>query len=148
MVNISEDGQYYSAFDHQVHQDKRPFYVDNWLWDTYRALEPLHMLLNPDVTVREKGVMEKCTFCVQRIRGAQNRARLEDRSVKDGDIVTACQQTCPSDAIVFGDLNDHHSRVFELAGNPRGYHVLAGLNTKPAITYLARVVAQDAPSHG
>jgi molybdopterin-containing oxidoreductase family iron-sulfur binding subunit len=110
--------------------------------------DPLHMLLNPDVTVREKGVMEKCTFCVQRIRGAQNRARLEDRSVKDGDIVTACQQTCPSDAIVFGDLNDHHSRVFELAGNPRGYHVLAGLNTKPAITYLARVVAQDAPSHG
>ena len=110
--------------------------------------DPLHMLLNPDVTVREKGVMEKCTFCVQRIRGAQNRARLEDRNVKDGDIVTACQQTCPSDAIVFGDLNDHHSRVFELAGNPRGYHVLAGLNTKPAITYLARVVAQDAPSHG
>ena len=110
--------------------------------------EPLSMLLNPDVTVREKGVMEKCTFCVQRIRGAQNRARLEDRNVRDGDIVTACQQSCPSDAIVFGDLNDHGSRVFELAGNPRGYHVLAGLNTKPAITYLARVVAQDTPSHG
>ena len=110
--------------------------------------DPLHMLLNPDVTVREKGVMEKCTFCVQRIRGAQNRARLEDRNVRDGDIVTACQETCPSDAIVFGDLNDHRSRVFALAGNPRGYHVLAGLNTKPAITYLARVVAQDAPSHG
>ena len=110
--------------------------------------EPLSMLLNPDVTVREKGVMEKCTFCVQRIRGAQNQARLENRNVRDGDIVTACQQTCPSEAIVFGDLNDRHSRVFELAGNPRGYHVLAGLNTKPAITYLARVVAQDTPSHG
>jgi anaerobic selenocysteine-containing dehydrogenase/Fe-S-cluster-containing dehydrogenase component len=110
--------------------------------------EPLSMLLNPDVTVREKGVMEKCTFCVQRIRGAQNQARLEDRNVRDGDIVTACQQTCPSDAIVFGDLNDRRSRVYELAGNPRGYHVLAGLNTKPAITYLARVVAQDTPSHG
>ena len=110
--------------------------------------EPLSMLLNPDVTVREKGVMEKCTFCVQRIRGAQNQARLENRNVKDGDIVTACQQTCPSEAIVFGDLNDRHSQVFELAGNPRGYHVLAGLNTKPAITYLARVVAQDTPSHG
>jgi molybdopterin-containing oxidoreductase family iron-sulfur binding subunit len=110
--------------------------------------EPLSMLLNPDVTVREKGVMEKCTFCVQRIRGAQNQARLEDRNVGDGDIVTACQQTCPSDAIVFGDLNDRRSRVYELAGNPRGYHVLAGLNTKPAITYLARVVAQDTPSHG
>ena len=110
--------------------------------------EPLSMLLNPDVTVREKGVMEKCTFCVQRIRGAQNQARLEDRSVRDGDIVTACQQSCPSEAIVFGDLNDRRSRVFQLAGNPRGYHVLAGLNTKPAVTYLARVVAQDTPSHG
>ena len=110
--------------------------------------EPLSMLLNPDVTVREKGVMEKCTFCVQRIRGAQNQARLENRNVRDGDIVTACQQTCPSEAIVFGDLNDRNSRVFELAGNPRGYHVLAGLNTKPAITYLARVVAQDTPSNG
>ena len=110
--------------------------------------EPLSMLLNPDVTVREKGVMEKCTFCVQRIRGAQNQARLENRSVRDGDILTACQQTCPSDAIVFGDLNDRRSRVSQLAGDPRGYHVLAGLNTKPAITYLARVVAQDTPSHG
>src|SRR6266566_3486200 len=110
--------------------------------------EPLSMLLNPDVTVREKGVMEKCTFCVQRIRGAQNQAKLEDRNVRDGDIVTACQQSCPSEAIVFGDLNDRNSRVFELAGNPRGYHVLAGLNTKPAITYLARVVAQDTPNRG
>ncbi len=116
---------------------------------TYEAFpEPLSMLLNPDVTVREKGVMEKCTFCVQRIRGAQNQARLENRNVRDGDIVTACQATCPSEAIVFGDLSDRTSRVSELAGNPRGYHVLAGLNTKPAITYLARVVAQDTPSHG
>ena len=102
--------------------------------------EPLSMLLNPDVTVREKGVMEKCTFCVQRIRGAQNQARLENRAVRDGDITTACAQTCPSDAIVFGDLNDRSSRVSQLAGDPRGYHVLAGLNTKPAVTYLARVV--------
>src|SRR6266571_4913241 len=77
--------------------------------------EPLSMLLNPDVTVREKGVMEKCTFCVQRIRGAQNQARLEDRNVRDGDIVTACQQSCPSEAIVFGDLNDRRSRVIEIA---------------------------------
>jgi len=102
--------------------------------------EPLHMLLNPDVTVREKGVMEKCTFCVQRIRGAQNKARLEDRNVRDGEIVTACAQACPSEAIVFGDLHDRNSQVYKLAGNPRGYHVLAGLNTKPAVTYLARVV--------
>jgi anaerobic selenocysteine-containing dehydrogenase/Fe-S-cluster-containing dehydrogenase component len=108
-------------------------------WESWP--EPLSMLLNPDVTVRERGVMEKCTFCVQRIRGAQNQARLEDRTVRDGDIIPACAQGCPSEAIVFGDLNDPHSRVHALAENPRGYHVLAGLNTKPGITYLAKVTA-------
>ena len=102
---------------------------------------PLDWQLNPDVTVREKGVMEKCTFCVQRIRSAQHDARIEDRTLKDGDIVPACAQGCPSEAIVFGDLNDPHSRVHALSEDPRGYHVLAGLNTKPGITYLARVVA-------
>jgi anaerobic selenocysteine-containing dehydrogenase/Fe-S-cluster-containing dehydrogenase component len=102
---------------------------------------PLDWQLNPDVTVRERGVMEKCTFCVQRIRGAQHQARVEDRNVNDGDIVPACAQGCPSEAIVFGDLNDPHSRVHALSEDPRGYHVLAGLNTKPGITYLARVVA-------
>src|SRR2546422_430851 len=107
-------------------------------WESWPA--PLDMLLNPDVTVREKGVMEKCTFCVQRIRGAQNRARLEDRNVRDGEIVPACAQACPSEAIVFGDLHDRRSRVSALAQDPRGYHVLSGLNTKPAITYLAKVV--------
>jgi anaerobic selenocysteine-containing dehydrogenase/Fe-S-cluster-containing dehydrogenase component len=107
-------------------------------WESWP--DPLNMLLNPDVTVREKGVMEKCTFCVQRIRGAQNRARLEDRHVQDGDIVPSCAQACPSDAIVFGDLHDKTSRVAGLAQDPRGYHVLAGLNTQPAITYLAKVV--------
>jgi molybdopterin-containing oxidoreductase family iron-sulfur binding subunit len=109
------------------------------IWDAFPA--PLTWQLNPDVTVREKGVMEKCTFCVQRIRGAQNAARLADRTVQDGDIVPACAQTCPSEAIVFGDLNDPHSRVHQLAEDPRGYHVLARLNTKPGITYLARVSA-------
>ena len=108
-------------------------------WEAFP--EPLTWQLNPDVTVREKGVMEKCTFCVQRIRGAQHHARLEDRAVTDGEIVPACAQTCPSEAIVFGDLNDPQSRVHALAEDPRGYHVLAGLNTKPGITYLARVVA-------
>jgi len=103
--------------------------------------EPLSWLLNPDVTVREKGVMEKCTFCVQRIRATQHRARIEDRQVQDGEIVPACAQTCPSEAIVFGNLNDPASRVHALSDDPRGYHVLARLNTKPGITYLARVVA-------
>jgi molybdopterin-containing oxidoreductase family iron-sulfur binding subunit len=103
--------------------------------------EPLSWLLNPDVTVREKGVMEKCTFCVQRIRSTQHKARIEDRQVQDGEIVPACAQTCPSEAIVFGDLNNPASKVHALSNDPRGYHVLARLNTKPGITYLARVVA-------
>ncbi len=101
--------------------------------------EPLHWQLNPDVTVREKGVMEKCTFCVQRIRGAQHQATLEGREVGDGEIVTACQQTCPADAIVFGNLKDPNSRVSQLAGSGRGYHVLESLNTYPGITYLKKV---------
>src|SRR6266581_1185504 len=107
-------------------------------WESWP--DPLNMLLNPDVTVREKGVMEKCTFCVQRIRGAQNRARLEDRNVQDGDITPSCAQACPSEAIVFGDLHDKTSRVAALAQDPRGYNVLEGLNTRSAITYLAKVV--------
>ncbi len=110
-------------------------------WESWP--DPLNMLLNPDVTVRAKGVMEKCTFCVQRIRGAQNRARLEDRNVQDGEITPSCAQACPSEAIVFGDLHDKTSRVAALAQDPRGYHVLAGLNTRPAITYLAKVVHGD-----
>ncbi len=109
------------------------------IWDAFP--EPLSWQLNPDVTVREKGVMEKCTFCVQRIRGAQNHARLEDRTVADGEIVPACAQTCPSEAIVFGDLNDPRSRVRALSEDARGYHVLADLNTRPGITYLAKVTA-------
>ncbi len=86
--------------------------------------------------------MEKCTFCVQRIRGAQNHAKLEDRAVRDDDIIPACAQTCPSDAIIFGDLNDPQSPGARAGGGPRGYHVLAELNTKPGITYLAKVTAR------
>ena len=101
--------------------------------------EPMPWMLNPDVTVRSRGVMEKCTFCVQRIRGAQHTARTEGRELVDGEIRTACQQTCPADAITFGNLTDPEARVTRLAGDPRGYHVLEGLNTKPAVTYLMKV---------
>jgi molybdopterin-containing oxidoreductase family iron-sulfur binding subunit len=100
---------------------------------------PLHLQLNPDVTVRARGVMEKCTFCIQRIRGAQNDARLEDRQIRDGEFTTACAQACPSDAIVFGNAADPGSRVAQLQLNPRGYRVLEDLNTRSAITYLAKV---------
>jgi molybdopterin-containing oxidoreductase family iron-sulfur binding subunit len=121
--------RYFNWFDHQHEADAA------FAWP-----DPLHMLLNPDVTVRTKGVMEKCTFCVQRIRGAQNQAVLENRdNLTDGEVQTACQQTCPSEALVFGDLNDPDSAVSRLAASERGYHVLEGLNTAPGVTYLKKV---------
>ena len=113
-------------------------------WFTYEFPEPLNWQLNPDVTVREKGVMEKCTFCVQRIRDAENRARLEGRRVRDGEIVPACAQTCPGDAIVFGNIKDPSSRVARVAASGRGYRVLGELNTQSAITYLKKVILESA----
>ena len=120
-----------------------PYKVRYFNWYKYNEMawpEPLNLQLNPDVTVRARGVMEKCTFCVQRIRGAQNQARLEDRPLRDGEFTTACAQACPSDSIVFGNLNDPASRVVQLAQDPRGYHVLEDTNVRPAITYLAKVL--------
>ena len=120
-----------------------PYKVRYFNWYKYNQKswpEPLHLQLNPDVTVRARGVMEKCTFCIQRIRGAQNDARLENRPIRDGEIVTACAQACPSDAIVFGDVRDPASRVARLQQDPRGYRVLDDLNTRSAITYLAKVL--------
>ncbi len=99
---------------------------------------PLDMQLNPDVTVRSRGVMEKCTFCIQRIRYAENQARDEGRPVRDGEIVPACAQTCPAQAIVFGDAKDPASHVSRLAGDRRAFRALEDLGTGPAITYLAR----------
>jgi molybdopterin-containing oxidoreductase family iron-sulfur binding subunit len=92
------------------------------------------------VTVRARGVMEKCTFCVHRIRGAQHQARLENRTLRDGDVVTACQQACPSGAIVFGNVHDPESAVVKAAAaSSRGYHIFDELNVRSSITYLAKV---------
>ncbi|MGH7701819.1 MAG: hypothetical protein ACREMO_01905, partial [Gemmatimonadales bacterium] len=113
----------------------------NWFAYSKKAFQdPLNLQLNPDVTVRARGVMEKCTFCVQRIRGAQHRARLEDRPLADGDVVTACAQACPSSAIVFGNLKDPASLVSRAAAGSRGYHVFEELNVRPSVTYLAKVL--------
>ncbi len=118
-----------------------PYKIRRFNWFTADWPEPLHLQLNPDVTVRTMGVMEKCTFCVQRIQVGKLAAKAEKRPVRDGEIVPACAQTCPTRAIIFGDLKDSESEVSRLSRNPRRYRVLEHLNTEPAITYLKKITA-------
>ena len=100
----------------------------------------VQMQSNPFVTVRYRGVMEKCTFCVHRVRAAQQRAHIDEQNpLVDGDVVTACQQACPADAIVFGDLADAQSEVSRSTASPRNYALLAELAVKPRLTYLGRL---------
>jgi molybdopterin-containing oxidoreductase family iron-sulfur binding subunit len=116
-----------------------PYKVRRFNWFEYEWPDPLHLQLNPDVSVRSKGIMEKCTFCVQRIREVKDRAKDHGSAIQDGEIVPACVQTCPTQALVFGDLKDPNSKVSELAADPRRYHVLEHLNTQPAVTYLKKI---------
>ena len=106
------------------------FLYQDWEAPTYQLMR------NPDVSVRSRGVMEKCTYCVQRIQAAKIHSELEGRKVRDGEIVTACQAVCPTEAIVFGDVNDPNSRVSKLKAEERNYSLLGDLNTKPRTTYL------------
>ncbi len=117
-----------------------PFKVRRFNWFDYAHDAPIeNLVLNPDVTVRSRGVAEKCTFCVQRIQEARLTARMQGREPADGDVVTACEQTCPARAITFGDLNDPHSRVHSRAREGRAYTLLDGLNLDPSVRYLALV---------
>src|ERR1700745_3546812 len=108
------------------------------LYSDYKT-PSLYGMRNPNVTVRSRGVMEKCTYCVQRINAAKIRSEEEERLGRDGEIVTACQSACPAEAIVFGNINDPKRRVSKLKAQSRDYSLLDDLNTKPRTTYLARV---------
>jgi molybdopterin-containing oxidoreductase family iron-sulfur binding subunit len=114
----------------------RRFNFYNW---TKTLPTEVQMAQNPNVTVRSRGVMEKCSWCVQRIRQSQQQADNEDRDLRPNEIETACQQACPTDAITFGDLNNPESDVVKEKQNPRRYELLAYLNTKPRLSYLGRV---------
>ena len=117
-----------------------PYKVRRFNWMDAEWAPPLDRQLNPDVTARSRGVMEKCTFCIQRIREIEHNAQRENRAIRDGEIKPACVQTCPANALVFGDLLDPQARISALTRrDPRRYHVLEELNTKPAVVYLRRV---------
>jgi molybdopterin-containing oxidoreductase family iron-sulfur binding subunit len=109
------------------------FLYQDWETPTFK------MMRNPEVTVRSRGVMEKCTYCVQRISRARIDAKNQGREMKDGDVVTACEAACPAQAIVFGDVNDPASRVSRLKASERSYGLLTELQTRPRTTYLAAV---------
>jgi molybdopterin-containing oxidoreductase family iron-sulfur binding subunit len=119
-----------------------PYHVRRFNWFNYEFPAPLEVQLNPEVTVRQLGVMEKCTMCIQRIVVGKDRARDEKRAVKDGDIMTACQQTCPTSAITFGNLKDPQSAVAKHRQAARAYDVLDELGTRPSVTYLKKVTRE------
>lgn len=125
-----------------------PYKVRRFNWYKYAgddrygfnsANEDGKMVLNPDVTVRSRGVVEKCSFCVQRIQENKEQAKLENRQLEDGEVTPACAQACPANALIFGDLNDPNSRVSQLVASNRNYHLLEELHTKPTVSYMTKV---------
>jgi molybdopterin-containing oxidoreductase family iron-sulfur binding subunit len=118
-----------------------PYKVRRFNWFDFTGGDPesIRAMRNPDVTVRQRGVMEKCTYCVQRIREARIAADLETREIRDGEVVTACQQACPVKAIVFGNILDPESAVTRRKAGARDYALLEEANTRPRTTYLARI---------
>jgi molybdopterin-containing oxidoreductase family iron-sulfur binding subunit len=113
--------------------------VDNDDFNFHLNNETTKLVLNPDVTVRSRGVVEKCSFCVQRIQEKKMQAKLENRSLKDGEIQPACVQSCPAGALVFGNLKDKDSKVSKMQAEERNYHLLEQLHTLPSVGYLTRV---------
>jgi Fe-S-cluster-containing dehydrogenase component len=120
-----------------------PYQVREFNWRDFSRPEPLSYMLHPDVTVRRRGVMEKCTFCLQRLLQAEDKASAENRQLQDGEVIPACAQACPTNAIVFGRIDDPQSRVSQLALDGRAVHLLEDLGTLPSITYL-----KGGPSYG
>jgi molybdopterin-containing oxidoreductase family iron-sulfur binding subunit len=117
-----------------------PYKVRRFNWFDWEWPGPLHLQLNPDVTVRSKGVMEKCSFCLQRIKEARTHAKNENRPIREGEVYPACVQTCPTGTLTFGNLMDKDSRVRRLCDDPRAYQAMGYLNTKPAVIYLKKVL--------
>jgi anaerobic selenocysteine-containing dehydrogenase/Fe-S-cluster-containing dehydrogenase component len=119
-----------------------PYKVRRFNWFSWQLPEPLNLQFNPDVTARSKGVMEKCSFCIQRIKEAHNVARNSNRKILDGEIQPACLQACPTGAFTFGNILDEKSQVRRLAEDGRSYQVMGYLNTKPAVIYLKKLVQE------
>jgi MoCo/4Fe-4S cofactor protein with predicted Tat translocation signal len=152
-ISHSSDGLNMQAYNRCVGTrycaNNCPYKVRRFNWFNYstndkfkdyaEATDLGRMVLNPDVTVRTRGVMEKCTLCVQRIQVGKLEAKKDGRPVKDGEIKTACQQTCPANAIVFGDMNNPESDVSKLIKNKRTYRILTELNTRPSVNYMSKV---------
>ena len=125
-----------------------PYKVRRFNWFEYPRDDSLQNLaLNPDVTVRSRGVMEKCSMCVQRIEQGKIEARRRGQPVADGDIQTACQQSCPAQAIIFGDMNDTNSRIYQANNDPRNYRVLEELDIRPSVSYQRVVKNRDDQHH-